>query len=245
MTHSHHWVTASPYHVTDGHSDLASGLDRRRAGRESAGARRRAAIIATAAVAVDELPLSAVTMTEVAARSGVVKGALYVYFPTRETLLLAVLVDELDMWFDDLEGRLAGSSRLRPDGVAVLLAASLGRRARMARLLGSLSSAIAPGVEPGLMRAVRAHVAEREARTAQLLDRSCPGIDGARLLHRALALALGLRELGDDHVDPTAELAESVTALARASKLKLVAAKPQVEGQPRVASDTIPPWRSR
>src|SRR5260370_20196753 len=67
---------------------------------------RRRAIIDAARAVFAERGLTGFAMAEVAARAGVVKGTLYLYWPTREELLLAVLEELLWAWMAELDARL-------------------------------------------------------------------------------------------------------------------------------------------
>src|SRR2546423_8021773 len=67
---------------------------------------RRRAIVDAARAVFAERGLSGFVMADVAARAGVVKGTLYLYWPTREELLLAVLEELLWQWLDQLDGRI-------------------------------------------------------------------------------------------------------------------------------------------
>src|SRR4051812_29861854 len=66
------------------------------------------------------------TMSDLAARAGCAKGTVFLYFPTKETLGLALLERRLGEWFDDVDARLARACSRAPLDAA-----------RTARLLAS------------------------------------------------------------------------------------------------------------
>jgi AcrR family transcriptional regulator len=74
-------------------------------------------------------------MAEVAACSGLAKGTLYLYFETKEELLLALLKDLLDDWFDELDAELAASGAWDLEWAAVLLCTALDHQHTLIRLL--------------------------------------------------------------------------------------------------------------
>lgn len=104
-------------------------------------AQRRAHLLETArgllsrAGAVHSLSLS-----EIARQAGVAKASVYTYFETREALLLALLWDEWQGWFVQLQARPRGRGG-RPatlEGVAVLLSSSLAARPLLCALTAAL-----------------------------------------------------------------------------------------------------------
>lgn len=68
---------------------------------------RKASILKAAGALVDKEGFPALTMDNVAKKCGLAKGTLYLYFSTREELLLAVLQEDFSAWFDSFGGFLA------------------------------------------------------------------------------------------------------------------------------------------
>lgn len=83
---------------------------------------------------------NAMTMSAVAAGVGLAKGTLYLYFPTKESLLLEVLTHEFRRWFAELQSALeratnnAGPSQ-SPERLAGVVADSLAARPNLLQLL--------------------------------------------------------------------------------------------------------------
>ena len=67
---------------------------------------RRRAILDAARTLFAARGLAGFAMADVAERAGVARATLYLYWPTREELLLAVLEELLWQWLDELDGRL-------------------------------------------------------------------------------------------------------------------------------------------
>lgn len=61
---------------------------------------RKAAILKAAGALVDKDGFPALSMDAVAKKCGLAKGTLYLYFGTREELLLAMLQQDFSAWFD-------------------------------------------------------------------------------------------------------------------------------------------------
>jgi AcrR family transcriptional regulator len=84
------------------------------------------------------------TMLEVAARAGLAKGTTYLYFRTKEELLLELLTRDLETWFDTLETSL---NTPNPD-LARSIAHSLASRPRLVALLGVQASILERNLSP-------------------------------------------------------------------------------------------------
>src|SRR5687768_6933216 len=88
------------------------------------------------------------TMADVAHRAGVAKGTLFLYFPTREVLGVALAQELLGAWFDDFDARLG---RLRGSVSAARLARQFGEsiagRGELVALLALLGSLLEQNVD--------------------------------------------------------------------------------------------------
>lgn len=171
------------------------GTSPTRARGELAKAARRAQLLGAARRRFDEVGFEATTMAEVAAAAGVSKGATYLYFPSKESLFLKLLLLDLREWAEAVEQRLDGSRSRSARAVARALAGELATRRRLVGLLAladvvlvarSDAAAIAQFERQFLVR-----LAPLAARLEQRLPDFDPG-DGVRLLLRWRALAAGL-----------------------------------------------------
>jgi AcrR family transcriptional regulator len=93
------------------HTDSASAKHaaraRHRATAPEAKSERRAAILEAAVSLLREAPLGSFSVDALARRAGLAKGTLYLYFGTREEVLLAVHAERAQRLFDVLECALA------------------------------------------------------------------------------------------------------------------------------------------
>ncbi|WP_437816832.1 TetR/AcrR family transcriptional regulator [Sorangium sp. So ce1078] len=197
----------------------------RRARKEEQKEERRRIIIDAAWQLFQETPYLEVTMAQVAERTRLAKGTLYLYFTTKEELFLAVVDQELAKWFHEVDIRLthfgasqgeATAARPRPSrarrgapaapaadpaaGIASILSTTLVARDAMTRLLSILHSVLEQNV--GYEAALRfklsllAHV----ERTGALLERCLPSLapgQGGPILIRMYALLIGMRQVCD------------------------------------------------
>ena len=74
---------------------------------------RREAILQAALEVFREVGFDAASMSQIAARAGGSKGTLYNYFPSKEELLLAAMVDQAQAFSDSVVGQLHESGSLR------------------------------------------------------------------------------------------------------------------------------------
>ncbi|MBN1206743.1 MAG: TetR family transcriptional regulator [Myxococcaceae bacterium] len=176
-----------------------------------------------------------VKMADVAERSRLAKGTVFLYFPTKEALFLALLEALLFAWFEKLEGLLSsGAGRWTGERVARTVAESLEGQEPLTRLLALLQTVLEQNVTPAQARGFKERLLEALGRTGALLEERLaflgPGEGGRFLLHLH-ALVTGLRQMADVapvtrevlelphmaplRVDFTRELTEALTTLLR------------------------------
>jgi AcrR family transcriptional regulator len=167
----------------------------RRAYRPEEKEMRRQAILAGAQQLFEETPYPELRMTDLAQRLGLGKGTLYLYFPTKESLFLAVLEAELGAWFRQaalgLEAAPAGSD---PVAVAEGLVGELMRHPLLpglqALLHGVLERNIPVAEACAFARFLQAGVVQVGERLERVLPGLAPG-QGPRYLLRFHSLVIG------------------------------------------------------
>jgi AcrR family transcriptional regulator len=207
---------------------------KQRATREPEKQYRRCMILDTTAQLLDERAYTAITMAEVADRAGLAKGTVYLYFPTKEALFLALQERMLAAWFADLDAALAQLGPASAAAVAETICRSLAPRPHLTRLLAILHSVLEQNIDyetaVGFKQMLLAHM----QRTGALLEHCLlflrPG-QGALVLLRAHALVIGLQHVSDPpplvrqvleqpelqvfHIDFAGELSATLRALLR------------------------------
>lgn len=161
---------------------------------------RRAQIIATALELWEAHTFAGFTMAEVAARTGLAKGTLYLYFATKEELLLALLEDLLGAWFDELDRGLAADGTWDGERAAALLVSALAHQPALIRLLPIAASILEHNIPLDTARAYKAFLLERSTRSAALLAQRLPFLapeDALWLLVQIYALIVGLGQMAD------------------------------------------------
>jgi AcrR family transcriptional regulator len=174
----------------------------RRAMSEAQKQTRRTAILDAAARLFAERDYADITMSEVAETAQVVKGTLYLYFPSKEALFLAVLSAHLDEWLAMLR---AGLSEIAADEAAIervvdLFDASLAERPTLTRLTAILYTILERNLDYTTVRDFKTRLREQLALTGSLIEQSLPFLqagEGTALLLHCQVLVVGIRSMAD------------------------------------------------
>lgn len=139
-------------------------------------------------------------MGEVAERAGLAKGTVYIYFATKEALLLELLREEIAAWLDVVDARLDQGGTWTPRRVAQLLAETLDERPLLTHLLALMSSILEHNVPEDVTVAFKTFLRDRVAATGARLERRLGFLregEGARVLVLCHALVTGLQPMAD------------------------------------------------
>ncbi len=161
-------------------------------------AARRAGLLAAAAQRFEQVGFEGTTMADVAAAAGVSKGATYLYFPSKESLFLKLLLLDLGDWAKGVEERIDASRGRSSRTVARALAEELAARPRLLQLLSLLHPVLETGADPPSIVAFKRSLLERLTPLAARLEERLSELrtgEGLRLLLRLRALAIGLAPL--------------------------------------------------
>ncbi|GAB4577637.1 MAG: TetR/AcrR family transcriptional regulator [Anaerolineales bacterium] len=165
---------------------------------------RQQNILDTAWTMFQETDYSTVTMAGIAERLGLAKGTIYLYFPTKEELFLAITMEQLAGWFREMDGRLDEIEAISPAQLAQTIMQSLAVRPDLVRLLAILSTVLEQNVRYEAAYTFKQRLGLHLTQTGERLeDRvASPGGGtvlprgaGARFLLRLHALIVGLRHL--------------------------------------------------
>ncbi len=163
----------------------------KRASTEQKKAQRRASILERARAYIAERSFEEFRLGDVARELGIVKGTLYLYFPTKQDLFAAILVEEMEAWWGESMSRRATKSPGRD------LAPGLGRCPLLVRLVASLHMTIEPGLSPEGLRALKGWFRDFAARAARDLEGRYEGLGGRGFdfVMRLYAMAVGVAQL--------------------------------------------------
>jgi AcrR family transcriptional regulator len=160
---------------------------------------RRESIAAAAADLLRADPSAAFAVEELARRAGLAKGTVYLYFPSREAVLLEVHRRQMHALFDAFE------SALDAPGACARTVLEAGIRWHRERpeayaLAGNCRAWLAGEVDVDAAVAFKASIGPRIASIGARLEALLPGLapgGGAALLTSSHALIIGLWQLAD------------------------------------------------
>lgn len=160
---------------------------------------RRAAILRAAVALLKEAPQGAFSVEALARKAGLAKGTVYLYFGTREEVLLAVHAERQQLMFDALEKALEG-----PKADIRMVARTVTRFVRAhpeflplaANCRGMLETNIGPEAALAYKQCVGVRLAKIGARLETLFPILAKG-QGVGLLMASYALMIGLWQISD------------------------------------------------
>lgn len=175
-------------------------------------AARRADILAAAEILIARDPENFASVAEVAEAAGLAKGTVYLYFRTKEEVILAVHARHSERLFDALDRVLADHPvDLKPEHVADAFCAFVTAYPVFLHVGAACHSSFQRNIDPRAMTEVRAAIAVRLSHFGAILESRFPGLkagDGIALLQATYAHALGMWLL----CDPTQKRAIDINA---------------------------------
>ncbi|KFE71009.1 TetR/AcrR family transcriptional regulator [Hyalangium minutum] len=196
---------------------------------------RRQLILAETQALYTATSYAEVKMADVAERSKLAKGTVFLYFPTKEALFLALLGDLLFAWLEKLEAQLGGTEdRWTGAKVARTVAESLEGEETLTRLLALRQTVLEQNVTVEQVRGFQERLLAAGGRVGALLEKRLAFLkrgEGGHFFIHVHALMTGLRQLADVapvtremldlphmaplRVDFTPELTDALTTLLR------------------------------
>ncbi len=137
-------------------------------------------------------------VAEVADEAGLAKGTVYLYFPSKEELLLAVHERNIDDFFSALNERLASDAQLSVADVLALTHRHMVEPPLFLPLAARCFGLMVQSVSPEAGLAFKRRMAERLQSAGAGLERHFPDLrpgDGLALLRHSYALILGLWQM--------------------------------------------------
>ena len=173
----------------------------RRAIREDQKLARRQHILDTAWALFQEKEYEQVNIIDVAKGAGLAKGTVYLYFKTKEELFLAILSEQFEGWFDEINGRLQADTypSTTPE-IADLLTKTLTERPSLTRLFALLYPVLERNIKPEAALQFKQMLLARITQTGALLESRMPFLQpgqGAQLQLQIYAIILGLQQMAD------------------------------------------------
>ena len=132
---------------------------------------RRAMILEKARTWISGHAFSEIRLADMARELGLVKGTLYLYFPTKQDLFSSILKEEMEAWWASF-----CQSPITTPGAD--LVRGLASRELLIRLLSSLHMTIEPGLSPDGLRSLKIWFLEFASRAAYDLETRYPSLRG-------------------------------------------------------------------
>ncbi len=172
---------------------------------------RRQAILAAAAALFDRSGYDGVTVADIARRSRLAKGTVFLYFPTKEAVFLDLLDRMLGDWLDAVHDAVAADdARWSADRLARTLAGTLGERAALRRLIPLCHGVLERNVDDEQLAAFKQRLLRRLFGIGAVVELKV-GLerrgDGVRLLLFAWSLIVGLGSQAEPAPGPARVLA--------------------------------------
>ena len=171
---------------------------------------RHHAILDAAARLLARSPDRIANMADVADEAGLAKGTVYLYFPSKEELLLAVHERNIDGFFRALIARLARDEPVSVGDVLALTHEHIVQPPMFLPLAARCFGLMAQGIPPETAVAFRQRMAERLTRAGAGLERHFtqlkPG-SGLALLRQSYALIIGLWQMTGHSLCPATSVA--------------------------------------
>ena len=157
---------------------------------------RRKEILAAACELFGAWSYDDITMDRIADRAGLAKGTLYLYFPTKDALFLALYEERLWAWYGELEALAAqGSEVVTREAAARTIASTLASRRILVRLHALLATMFGRNLDHITVLAFRLRHGHRITALASALAARVDGLselDAKRFLVRLEAVTGGV-----------------------------------------------------
>ncbi|MDR1387503.1 MAG: TetR/AcrR family transcriptional regulator [Propionibacteriaceae bacterium] len=162
-----------------------------RARNEKQRASRREAILAAAAALLDQVPVSELTLTELAKRAGLAKSNVLRYFESREGVLLELYDREYQAWLDQLSDQLQTATDI--EAVAATVAATVADRPRLCQLAANVSALVEHNPSGEAAAAYKKSALANASRLAELIGARLGGysVEATVALVGAVNLGIG------------------------------------------------------
>ena len=156
---------------------------------------RRRAILEIASELIARESFPDINMAEVARRAGLAKGALYLYFRTKEALFLTLTETSLDAWFERVEREMTG--RMTQGEAARILSAAIVATPLLPRLLGILHTVLEHNIGDAHVLKFKRFLGTHVVGFGKQLDAALrwPRGSGAAALVRVHAVVIGLHHM--------------------------------------------------
>lgn len=148
-----------------------------------------------------ETPYERLAMARIAQQADIAKGTVYLYFPTKEALFVALLGEELEDCLRALDSALNQlQAPATPESIARTFTQAIAARPLLRKLIGLLHVVLEQNIDETAARAFKQRLYAGLAPCATTLERLLPACapgDGFRLMLNAHILTVGWQHAAD------------------------------------------------
>ena len=141
-------------------------------------AERREEIINACEKLYQTMSFKDITLKEIGNVTSFSRPTIYNYFETKEEIFLALYEREYDRWNADLEDIREGSETMTREQLASAVAASIGKREQLLKLLSMNNYDMESNSRPERLVSFKAAYGESLRNVRALLDKFCPAMSG-------------------------------------------------------------------
>jgi TetR/AcrR family transcriptional regulator len=169
-------------------------------------AARRATILAAAGRLLEREPENFASVAQVAEEAGLAKGTVYLYFKTKEEMLMAIHAEQASRLFDAVEAVIAAKgAAMTAENAADCFCGFVQANPLFLQVAGKCHSSFERNIDPEFMYQFRLGVAHRLSQIGPQLEAIFPALEagqGVELLNHTYAFGIGTWQLCDPSQDP-------------------------------------------
>ncbi len=169
-------------------------------------AARRSAILQAAESLLARDPENFASVADVAEAAGLAKGTVYLYFKTKEEILMAIHAEQASRLFDEVEAVIAAKGlSMTVEDAAHVFCNFCGRNPLFLHVAGKCHSSLERNIDPEFMYQFRLGIASRLGAIGPRLEEIFPLLSagqGVELLNHTYAFGIGTWQLCDPSHDP-------------------------------------------
>ena len=161
---------------------------------------RRRKILASARRLFEREDFQTITIAQIARKSGIATGAVFLYFKTKEELFLCLTLEELEKWNDEFDKRLkeiVHGKTAKSSDLLDIIDSTLMNNSILIRLLAMVNVILEQNIGYKLANRFKRALLERALHTGHLLDKSVSFFrtgDGVRFYLYLYILIIGLHQ---------------------------------------------------
>lgn len=182
-------------------------------------AARRAAILHAAERLLERDPENFASVAQVAEEAGLAKGTVYLYFKTKEEMLMAIHAEQATRLFDEVEALITGRGQdMTVEDAAHVFCNFVSRNPLFLHVAGKCHSSLERNIDPEFMYQFRLGIAARLATIGPRIEKIFPLLkpgQGVELLNHTYAFGIGTWQLCDPSHDPEGLSRPGLEALRR------------------------------